>query len=378
MTIPQDFAIIDPHIHQWDLLNTPRILTPVKKLLGWNKRLYEGAIQLGAKQRDKDYVGRPDFVAYDYLPTDYQRDTANLNISHVVHVEAEWRDKAGLGPAGETAWVQGLFDRFASHVDVRLGGIVGYAEFEKNSITSLINAHREASPRLVGLRQMLAYEHNNGVMRFCPRGGLSRTRQWRIGFEQCAKHGLSFDAWFFHPQLSEMAELAALFPETQFILCHMGTPIGLGGPFASYGHSAQARASIRDEWQDGMARLAEFNNITVKLSGFFMPVVGWGYHLRTTPVTTAEIINDVGPYFAFVLKKFGPHRCMFASNFPMDKVSMSLATLYDVYWRLSEGYSIEDKRKLFHDNAKNVYKIAGALQNRAQITPHFGAPQYHL
>lgn len=358
MAIPSDFAIIDPHIHQWDILNTPRILTPVKKLLGWNRRLYEGAIQLGAKQRDKDYVGRADFVSYDYFPIDYQSDTTGLKISHVVHVEAEWRDKIGLGPAGETAWVQGLFDRFESTVDVRLGGIVGYAEFEKNSITALINAHRAASPKLVGLRQMLAYEHNGGVMRFCPRGGLSRTRQWRTGFEQCAKHGLSFDAWFFHPQLSEMAELAALFPETQFILCHMGTPIGLGGPFASYGHNAQARLRIREEWQAGMARLAEFSNITVKLSGFFMPVVGWGYHLRDTPVTVEEVVENFSPYLAFVLQHFGPQRCMFASNFPMDKVSMSLSTLYEVYWRLVEGCSDEDKRLLFHDNAKRVYKIA--------------------
>lgn len=356
-TIPNDFIIIDPHIHQWAIDSTPRILTPVKKLLGWNKRLYETTIKLGARKSDKDYVGRPDYVAYDYLPPNYRNDAERLNISHVVHVEAEWRDKTGLGPAGETAWLQQLFETYTPSTGIHLGAIVGYVEFEKKQISQLIAAHRDASLKCVGLRQMLAFDEDRGIMRFCRTRALSKTRNWRTGFELCGLHNMSFDAWFFHHQLDELAELAKLFPETQFVLCHMGTPIGAGGPFASYGHTAQARDQIRNVWQTGMARLAEYKNVMVKLSGFFMPVVGWGYHLRQTPVTVDEVVERFAPFVDFVLRHFGVQRCMFASNFPMDKVSLNLTQLYEVYWRLVEGYSLEDKRRLFHDNAQQVYKI---------------------
>ena len=101
MTFP--FPIIDPHIHQWDLLRTPRILSVPRKLLGWNRFLYETTLKLGAKKSDRDYVGRTDFVAWDYLPDDYARDAAELPVAQIVHVEAEWRDRSALGSAGETA-----------------------------------------------------------------------------------------------------------------------------------------------------------------------------------------------------------------------------------------------------------------------------------
>jgi predicted TIM-barrel fold metal-dependent hydrolase len=204
---------------------------------------------------------------------------------------------------------------------------------------------------------MLAYSQDKGVMKFCDRAGLSRTPAWRCGFEACAEQGFSFDAWFFHHQLDEMAELAAAFPQTQFILCHMGTPIGVGGPFASYGHSARQRDHIRQTWQASMARLAAYPNIAVKLSGFFMPVLGWGFHQRKTPVSVNEVVNCLGPFVAFVLEQFGAERCLFASNFPMDKVSLSLKTLYEVYWELVASYPEATRNALFRENARRLYRI---------------------
>lgn len=355
MTFP--FPIIDPHIHQWDLLHTPRILTWPKRLLGWNSRLYELAIRVGASETDKRYVGRPDFVAHDYLPADYLADlgqgVGKLPITHVVHIEAEWRDRAGLAAADETRWLDSLF----SQSPVRLGGVVGYVELQSPDAGRVIAAHQEASPRFVGVRQMLAFDQDEGIMRFCPRAELSRDRQWRKGLSLLEQHQLSFDAWFFHHQLDELAALAREYPNITFVLDHMGTPIGVGGPFSSYGRTAEARAVTLRTWQMHMQALAELPNIMVKLSGLFMPVLGWGFEHRQVPPGLDELQEKAGPLFEFVLQQFGVDRCLFASNFPMDKVSLSLRQLYEFYASLTESYPEASRRKLFHDNAARIYRI---------------------
>jgi L-fuconolactonase len=347
------FPIIDPHIHQWDILKTPRILTWVKRSLGWNQTLYETAIRLGAKNADKQYVGRPDFVAYDYLPQNYSADAESLRISHVVHVEAEWRDRRAIGPANETAWLHNLFD----NSPLKLGGIVGYVELQSANAEQLIMAHRNASDKFVGVRQMLAFDSDEGIMRFCPQAFLSRDEKWLHGLELLEKHHLVFDAWFFHHQLDELDVLAKSYPGITFVLDHMGSPIGAGGPFSSYGRTQQARDVIVKTWQMGMQRVAENPNVMVKLSGLFMPVIGWGYEHRKAAPSQQELLDGAGPLIEFVLQQFGDQRCMFASNFPMDKVSLSLFQLYEFYAKVVEGRAPESIKKLFHDNAARVYRI---------------------
>lgn len=352
------FPIIDPHIHQWDLLNTPRILTWPKRLLGWNRKLYETAIRLGASETDKRYVGRPDFVAHDYLPEDYIGDAAGLPLTHIVHVEAEWRDREGLGPVGETRWLNNLFSDSDNNSPVKLGAVVGYVELQRSDAAAVIAAHQQASAKFSGVRQMLAFDLDEGIMRFCPRPYLSRDKHWQQGLSLLEQHNLSFDAWFFHHQLDELVVLAQAFPGITFVLDHMGTPIGLGGQFASYGRTESARDVTLRIWQMRLQELAELPNVVVKLSGLFMPVVGWGYEHRAMPPTREELLNTAGPLFDFVLQTFGVDRCMFASNFPMDKVSLSLAQLYEFYGALVAHYPEENQRKLFHDNAARIYRIA--------------------
>lgn len=349
------FSIIDPHIHQWDLLRTPRILSWPRRLLGWNPWLYRKTLLLGAKPCDRDYVGRPDYVMWDYLPADYAADAAGLPIEQVVHVEAEWGDHSGLGPAGETRWLDGLFPAEGAP---RLGGIVAYADLRRADVKAQLDAHYQASGKLRGIRQMLAFDTDRGIMRFCDQPGLAGDAKFRHGLERLQDYSLSFDAWVFHHQLGEMADLARSFPEQTFVLDHMGTPIGLGGPFASYGRSQQAREVILKTWQYGMLELAESPNVMVKLSGLFMPVVGWGFEHRDTPVSAQELLDAFAPHARFVLQHFGVERCLFASNFPMDKVSLSLQQLYQLYAATVADLDEADQRKLFADNARRVYRLA--------------------
>ena len=357
MSIPEDFHIIDPHIHQWDLKNTPRVLSLPKQLLGWHRGLYEGVLKVAAKKSDRDYVGKVDYVAHDYLPKDYTQDAASLNISHVVHVEAKWMAKKPMDVVNETRWVQQLFEASSNPCRVDLGAIVGCVELRDREAPGVIQAHKQVSPRLVGLRQMLAWDDDKGIMRYCDKPGIFRDPVWRKHFALLAEHDLSFDAWFFHHQLDEMVELAQAFPETRFVLCHMGTPIGLAGPYASYGHTETEREAIKAKWQAGIARVAECDNISVKLSGFFMPVVGWGYHQREVQPSLQELLDSFKPLVDFVIQQFGIDRCMFASNFPMDKVSLSLKQLYDLYWEIARDFPEAEKQKLFSGNAARFYRI---------------------
>lgn len=348
------FPIIDPHIHQWDLRHTPRILTWPRRLLGWNPWLYGKVLQLGAKASDRDYVGRPDHVMWDYLPPDYAADAAGLPIEQVVHVEAEWRDRSGLGPAGETRWLDSLFPPERSP---RLGGIVAYADLRRPGLKALLDAHHAASSKLRGIRQMLAFDNDDGIMRFCDQPALALDPDFRRGMERLQDYSLSFDAWVFHHQLGEMVQLARAFPRQLFVLDHMGTPIGLGGPFASYGRNAPAREVILKTWQYGMMELAECANVRVKLSGFFMPVVGWGFERRDTPVSRQELLDTFAPHAQFVLQQFGVERCLFASNFPMDKVSLSLQQLYQLYADTVADRSEAQQRLLFAGNARQIYRL---------------------
>lgn len=348
------FPIIDPHIHQWDLLRTPRLLSLPRRLLGWNPRLYQTALRLGAKKSDMDYLGCTDHVAWDYLPANYGQDAAGLPITQVVHVEAEWHDRSLLGPVGETVWLENLF---GAGVSPRLGGIVARAPLHSPRLSTVLDAHRSASPRLRGIRQILAFDTDTGIMRFCDRPALSTDPAWRRGLERLPDYSLVFDTWVFHHQLHEISELVRACPEQIFVLDHMGTPIGLGGPFASYGHSAHAREVILRTWQLGLAELAECPNVRVKLSGFFMPVVGWGFERRAQPPSAQELLDTFAPHCRYVLDLFGVDRCLFASNFPMDKASLSLRALYRLYAQTVADRSLADRRKLFHDNAQQIYRI---------------------
>lgn len=348
------FPIIDPHIHQWDLLNTPRALTKVRQLLGWNHFLYSNLIKLATPKAVKNFVGRTDFVANDYLPTDYMLDTASLPISHVVHVEVDWRGHDALGPAGETAWLDGLFQDFP----VRLGAIVGHAELHQANIAEVVAAHIKASDLFTGIRQVLAYDRDAGVLKGCDKPMLARDAQFRRGMEVLEQNHLSFDAWMYSSQLDDMIDLAKDFPNMNFVLDHMGSPVGIGGPFASYGRTPQARREVLHHWQDKMEALADQSNITVKLSGLFMPILGWGFEHRESAPNLQELLDKTGPLFEFVLQRFGVDRCMFASNFPMDKVSLSLMQLYELYDAVVASYSEAERRKLFHDNAARIYRIS--------------------
>jgi predicted TIM-barrel fold metal-dependent hydrolase len=174
---------------------------------------------------------------------------------------------------------------------------------------------------------------------------------FRAGFAHLAPLDLSFDAWLYHPQLPELVDLARAFPETTIVLDHVGGPLGCG-PYAG------RRDDVFATWKDSVRRLADCPNVVVKLGGLGMRIGPFDFHRREKPPTSADLAAAWRPYIEACITAFGADRCMFESNFPVDKVTCSYGVLWNAFKRLAAGSSARDKTALFGGTAKRVYRLA--------------------
>ncbi len=352
----QALPIIDSHIHLWDPRTTPRPATPFVKLLGWHRELLRAAPRLLLPEATREFIGRPDYLVAPYLPPDYAADVGHHLVAGYVYVEASWQGRGRLAQADETRWIEMLARRHDA-AGPRLMGIVAAADLSRHDLPELLQAHREASPRLCGVRDKLAWSLDPGVMSFATAPAPMGNPAWRRGFASLADHELPFDAWIYLDQASALEDLLRAHPRSRVVLDHLATPIAAGGPFAGRGLDDAEQAAIRTRWREAIARLAERPQLHVKLSGLFMPVVGWGLHGRSNPVTTAQVRDALAPFVEHAIACFGVERCMFASNFPMDKVSLALPCLFDAYRELVAARPLAEQRALFHDNARRIYDL---------------------
>lgn len=348
--------IIDPHIHLWDPARNPRPATPFVKLLGWNRNLLRAVPSLLLPRATRDFVGRTDYLLAPYLPPDYAADHGHHEVEGYVYVEASWTGWGRLAQAEETRWAEHLAQTH-DRTGPRMLGIVGAADLRRPDLADLLQAHHEASGRLRGIRDKLAWSPNPGVMDFAPKPQLMSDPTWRRGFATLADHDLVFDAWIYDHQINALGDLLRVHPTVRVVLDHLASPVGAGGPFAGRGEQDADQATIRRCWRENIERLAEHPQLCVKLSGLMMPVLGWGLHGRSAPVTVEQVADALAPFVEHALDCFGVSRCMFASNFPMDKVSLGFEALYDAYLRLVEARSEADRRALLRDNAARVYAL---------------------
>lgn len=350
--------IIDPHIHLWDPGRQPRIATPFTKLLSWNAGLLRAVPNLVLPEPVREFIGRPDYVVTPYLVPDYAADTGHHRVEGYVYVEASWMGRGRLAQADETRWVEAMARQHDAR-GPRLMGIVAAADLRRPDLAELLRAHREASERVCGVRDKLAWSPTRGVMDFAPAPALLGDPAWRRGFSSLADHELSFDAWVYLEQVNALVDLVRAQPRVRVVVDHLATPVAAGGPFAGRGLDESAQATIRAQWRDAIARLAEHPQVSVKLSGMFMPVVGWGLHGRSAPVSTEQVRDALAPFVEHAIACFGVERCMFGSNFPMDKVSLGFERLYDAYRQLVSERPEAEQRALLHDNALRLYRLKG-------------------
>jgi predicted TIM-barrel fold metal-dependent hydrolase len=264
-----------------------------------------------------------------------------------------------LRPVGETEFV----DRIAQDAESRgataprvAAGIISYADLTLGAaVDEVLEAHLAASPRFRGIRHASGWHASPEIRNSHtnPPEHLLLDRKFREGFARLAKHGLVFDSWQYHPQLDDLADLARSFPQTTIILDHIGGPLGIG-PYA--GH----REEVFRDLKRGLERVAANLNVVVKLGGIAMPVNGFDWHKRDAPPSSEELAASQRPYHETCIELFGIERCMFESNFPVDRVSCSYGTLWNAFKRVASGASASEKAALFHDNAARVYRVGHA------------------
>jgi predicted TIM-barrel fold metal-dependent hydrolase len=256
---------------------------------------------------------------------------------------------------GEVEFVQGLAAASASGLYGpcrAAAAIIGHADLKLGDrVEPVLQALQAASPnRFSGIRHIVTWDADPRVESREQPGVLS-TPEFRAGARLLGHMGLSLDTICCFPQLPEMVAFARAVPEVTIIMNHLGG-LNRTGPFA--GHDAE----IMPAWRSGMAELAKCQNVFLKLGGIGMPRFGFDWHTRDKPIGSAELARDMAPLLRFSIDAFGPNRCMFESNFPVDKVSFSHHVLYNAFKRFSQAYSPAERAALFHDTAARAYRIS--------------------
>ena len=316
--------IVDPHHHLWDLR-----------------------------------PGVPRFMFPDVLA---DLGSSGHNITQTVFIECGSMYRAG-GPremrfVGEVEFVNGVAAQSASgnYGPIRVAsGIVGRADFTagdgvKPVLEALIHA---GDGRLKGTRYnafwtdvpVMGMEHAPLIT---PKGLLSDAK-FRQGAAALANYGLSMDTGCFHPQLMDMAAFASAIPDVTMVLNHVGGPLIIG-------RYAADMAATFTEWKKGMTELARRPNVMVKLGGLGQD---WNYPIGHVdpPSTSVALAEKWKPWIETTIGLFGVQRCMFESNFPVDKTTASYGTIWNAFKRITAGASAGETAALYAGVARRAYRL---------------------
>ena len=324
--IDQDIEIVDPHHHLWP--GPPRTE--------------------GAKAENR------------YLLEDLWKDTeSGHKISKTVFVECgQGYYESGpdaMKPVGETKFVyevaeEAKLDKSKAQIE----GIVGHADMMiGSSAREVLEAHvEEGKGRFKGIRHGASWDESEEIRNShsIPIRHIYLDSKFQQGIEQLDALNLTLDAWNYHKQIKELTELAKCFPNLKIVQNHFGGPLGIG-PYKN------KREEVFSEWKDSISELAERENVYMKLGGLAMPINGWGWHKRELPTTSDELVEKHGKYYLHAINSFGVKRCMFESNFPVDKRSISYPILWNGFKRVVRDYSLEEKEFLFSKAAAEFYSL---------------------
>jgi predicted TIM-barrel fold metal-dependent hydrolase len=262
-------------------------------------------------------------IRKSYLLEDYIEDAKNQNIIKSVHVQAEHDDDK---PVNETAWLQNLADTHSSKLP---NAIVAFADFSKNNVSEILDAHQEYK-NTRGIRQILSYNKDEPKYSHATEDFMKNS-SWVENFKHIRNRNLSFDIQIYKHQMEDAVNLANKYNDVLFILNHTGEPC------------YQSKEYI-ESWEENMKKLAKCENVVAKISGLGMFDPEW-------------TIDSTRIFVEKTIQIFGIERCMFASNFPVDKIFNSFDTYWNSFKEITKNYSENDKQLLFSSNAEKYYRI---------------------
>ena len=306
------------------------------------------------------WVSRPEPVHYQqYLLPELAADVGsghNVRSTVFIEVRCEYRQDGPveMKPVGEVEYIQTIADESATgkHGPTRAAAaIIGHADLKLgDGVRPVLEAMQAASPnRFRGVRHSVGWDESPELANRDIKRVLS-TNGYRAGAKVLAGMDLVLENSLYFHQLSELAEFARAVPDLTIVLNHIGGLLRVG-PYANQDDE------VLPEWRRGVEEVAQCPNIIMKLGGVGQLRYGYYWHDRETAIGSAELAEVLGPLMDHCIQQFGPDRCMFESNFPVDKISYSYNVVYNAFKRLSKGYSASERAAMFHDTATRVYRI---------------------
>ena len=297
---------------------------------------------------------------FKYLLADLWQDTDDgHNILKTVFIECSQEyltaGAESLMPVGETQFVRDIaLEANKQSGKAQICGIVGHANLLLGDAVELVlESHiSEGKGLFKGVRHAGGWDRHDeiGNSHHNPPHELYLSESFSKGLESLEKLNLSFEAWQYHHQINEVSAIAKAHPNLKINLNHFSGPIGIG-PYQDKSDE------IFDVWKKDVKKLASFKNVYAKLGGLAMPINGFDLHKQAKPPTSDEIVERQRHFYDYSIEVFGPERCMFESNFPVDKQSVSYHVIWNAFKKIAASFSEEDKDYLFRKTAENFYSL---------------------
>jgi L-fuconolactonase len=293
-----------------------------------------------------------------YLLDDLRADlAAGHNVRATVFIQCGFAYRGDgppeLRPVGETEYIAGVAARAAAAGVRACAGIVGYCDFRLGeAVDAVLEAHIQAGGgRFKGIRQSAGWDAAVILTTATPAPEhLLTDKAFRTGLGRLRRFGLSYECSLYHPQLPELIDLARAFPDLPILANHCGGPIRVG-PYRA--HPDEVFAA----WRRDLRELARCPNVTLKLGGQAMTIRGYSFHEEPLPPSSGELATAWRPLMETCIEAFGAERCMFESNFPVDKGMCSYPVVWNAFKRLAAGCSDAEKAALFHGTATRFYRL---------------------
>jgi predicted TIM-barrel fold metal-dependent hydrolase len=235
-----------------------------------------------------------------------------------------------------------------------MGGIVAHADLRLPSLDDVLDAHAAAgNGRFRGIRHAGSHALHPEALMIPGRApaGLYSDEAFRAGVARLGERGLTYDTWHYHYQNRDFLEFARAVPGTTMVLDHFGTPLGVG-PYETQ------REQIFEQWKTDIADIARCENVVAKIGGLAMPDNGFGWNVAERPPTSDEFIDAQGRYYRHTIEQFGPDRCMFESNFPVDRLSLPYRTVWNAFKKLVADFSAEERDAMLRGTAARIYRLS--------------------
>jgi predicted TIM-barrel fold metal-dependent hydrolase len=306
------------------------------------------------------WVQRPEPVDYQkYLLPELAADVnSGHNVKSTVFIEVRCEYRADgpdeMKPVGEVEYIQTIADVSASGAyspTKAAAAIIGHADLKLGEgVRPVLEAMKTASPnRFRGIRHSVGWDESPELANRDIKGALG-TDGYRAGAKVLSDMGLILENSLYFHQAEELADFARALPDLTIVLNHIGGLVRVG-PYANRDDE------VLPAWRKGIEEMAKCPNIVLKLGGVGQTRFAYGWDQLEKPIGSEDLAQQLSPLMEHCIRQFGSNRCMFESNYPVDKISYSYNVLWNAFKRLSSGYSPTDRAAMFHDTAARVYNI---------------------